>query len=104
MTHANLKQAPPVQQASTAYWGPKGIVTADEKNSLDPTWVQAQYDQAEWQTASSGGTNCVEIAFLARGLVGMRDSLNPDQHPLLFTEGEYDDFVDGLTAGKLRRR
>ncbi|WP_331722403.1 DUF397 domain-containing protein [Kitasatospora sp. NBC_01300] len=76
------------------------IVTAEEKNLLDPTWVRDQFDRAEWLTASSGGTNCVKVAFLDRGLVGLGDTLNPDKDPLLFAWTEWKDFLEGARAGR----
>lgn len=76
------------------------------KNELDPAWVKAQLDAAVWQTSSlsSGGTNCVQVAFLNEGIVALRDSKNPDKPAHLFTDSEYDMFVGGILLGELRRR
>ncbi|MFF2041880.1 DUF397 domain-containing protein [Kitasatospora sp. NPDC058170] len=79
------------------------IVTAEEKNSLDPAWVKDQLERATWLTASTGGSNCLRVAFLDRGLVSTGDSLNPDQDPLLFAAGEWDDFLAGAKAGRFDR-
>lgn len=75
------------------------------KNELDPAWVESQLRDAQWQTssASSGGTNCVQIAFLGQGIVALRDSKNIDKAPHLFTDSEYDAFIDGIARGELRR-
>jgi hypothetical protein len=75
------------------------------KNELDRTWVAAQLDAAQWHTSSfsSGGTNCVQVAFLDRGLVALRDSKNPSAPPHLFTDAEYDAFITGIAGGELRR-
>ncbi|MBP5888775.1 DUF397 domain-containing protein [Streptomyces sp. LBUM 1487] len=54
-----------------------------------------QINAATWVTASSGGTNCVEVAFLPQ-LVCVRDSKNLGQRPLLFTTSAYDAFISGL--------
>ncbi|MEV8322211.1 DUF397 domain-containing protein [Kitasatospora sp. NPDC056731] len=79
------------------------IVTADEKNHLDPTWVKDQLERAEWMTASTGGSNCLEVAFLDRGIVSFRDSLNPDKDPLILAWGEWADFLVGAKAGRFDR-
>ncbi|MFF2075406.1 DUF397 domain-containing protein [Kitasatospora sp. NPDC058162] len=73
------------------------------KNDLDPAWLEEQLAGAEWQTASSGGTNCVEVAFLDSAIVAIRDSKNTHKPPHIFDDAEYDAFVDGIMRGKLRR-
>lgn len=75
------------------------------KNDLDPAWVESQLRDAQWQTssASSGGTNCVQIAFLDQGIVALRDSKNIKKAPHLFSDSEYDAFVCGIQNGELRR-
>lgn len=50
-----------------------------------------------------GGSTCVQVAFLGRGLVAIRDSKNPQLTPHLFTDAEYDAFVAGIEQGELRR-
>lgn len=75
------------------------------KKELDPVWIEAQLTGADWHTSSlsSGGTNCVQVAFLDRGIVALRDSKNPGKAPHLFTDSEYDAFVGGIARGELRR-
>ncbi|MFF0306274.1 DUF397 domain-containing protein [Streptosporangium sp. NPDC004379] len=75
------------------------------KNALDTAWVEAQLRDARWHTSSlsSGGTNCVQVAFLERGVVALRDSKNLDKPPHLFTDAEYDAFIGGIERGELRR-
>ena len=75
------------------------------KNELAPAWVKNQLHHASWQTSSlsSGGSNCIQVAFLDDGLVALRDSKNPDKAPHLFTDSEYDAFVGGIARGELRR-
>lgn len=74
-----------------------------KKNDLDPAWIDDQLSRVEWQTASSGGTNCIEVAFLDNGIVALRDSKNIDKAPHIFEDTEYEAFVDGIMRGELRR-
>jgi hypothetical protein len=49
---------------------------------------------------SSGGDNCVEIAFAADGAVGIRDSKHHGAGPVLsFTPGEWAAFIGGAKTG-----
>ncbi|MGJ6969499.1 DUF397 domain-containing protein [Streptosporangium sp. G11] len=75
------------------------------KDTLDPDWIETQLHDARWHTSSlsSGGTNCVQIAFLDQGIVALRDSKNPGKAPHLFTDAEYDAFTAGIERGELRR-
>lgn len=77
----------------------------NNKNDLDPAWIESQLASAQWLTSSlsSGGTNCVQVAFLDQGLVALRDSKNPHKPAHLFTNAEYDAFTGGITRGELRR-
>ncbi|WP_329405840.1 DUF397 domain-containing protein [Nocardia vinacea] len=52
---------------------------------------------------SSGQTECVEVAWLAAGSVGVRDSKNPTGPALTFTPGEWDAFTAGVTDGEFNR-
>ncbi|MGH3709991.1 MAG: DUF397 domain-containing protein [Pseudonocardiaceae bacterium] len=72
-------------------------------NDLDPAWLQNQLTGTQWHTASSGGQSCVEVAFLARGIVALRDSKNPDKPAHIFDDAEYDTFIAGIMRGELRR-
>jgi hypothetical protein len=54
-------------------------------------------------TESSGGDNCVEVAFAEDGTVGVRHSKQPEGAVLEFAPGEYDAFVSGILQGELRR-
>ncbi|WP_042169382.1 DUF397 domain-containing protein [Streptomyces sp. NBRC 110035] len=73
------------------------------KNELDPSWVESQLRNAQWQTSSSGGQTCIQVAFLDQGIVALRDSKNTGKAPHLFTDGEYDAFIGGILRGELRR-
>ncbi|MBF6329967.1 DUF397 domain-containing protein [Nocardia transvalensis] len=50
---------------------------------------------------SSGGSECVEIAHLPQGMVGVRDSKNPTGPALIFTPTEWDAFTATLQTGRL---
>ncbi|GGL18425.1 DUF397 domain-containing protein [Nocardia jinanensis] len=56
---------------------------------------------AAWfkSTRSASGRECVEVAHLRSGLVGVRDSKNPTGPALVFGPGEWDAFTAGLCAG-----
>lgn len=42
---------------------------------------------------SGGSQDCVEIAFLEEGNVGVRDSKNPEGPALAFSSNEWDAFI-----------
>ncbi|WP_063036923.1 DUF397 domain-containing protein [Nocardia pseudovaccinii] len=54
-------------------------------------------------TYSAGGSDCVEVAHLDGGLVGVRDSKNPAGPALVFTPGEWDAFTAGVSDGGFDR-
>ncbi|MGQ4598683.1 DUF397 domain-containing protein [Nocardia sp. R6R-6] len=60
---------------------------------------------AKWfkSSRSGGGKDCVEVAFLDGGHVGVRDSKNPTGPALVFTPGEWDAFVAGACEGEFDR-
>jgi hypothetical protein len=61
--------------------------------SHEPVWRKA--------SASNGSSgNCVELAKLPTGMIAVRDSKNPDGPRLLFTDGEWRAFVDGMSKGE----
>ncbi|MGW5513491.1 DUF397 domain-containing protein [Nocardia africana] len=62
--------------------------------------------EANWfkSTRSTGGKECVEVAWLTNGAVGVRDSKNPTGPALVFSADEWDAFNAGLKAGRLYRR
>ncbi|QLY32960.1 DUF397 domain-containing protein [Nocardia huaxiensis] len=49
---------------------------------------------------SSGQTDCVEVAWLSEGMVGVRDSKNPAGPVLTFRPGEWDAFTAGVVGGE----
>ncbi|MBF6302550.1 DUF397 domain-containing protein [Nocardia amamiensis] len=60
---------------------------------------------AKWfkSSHSGGGNDCVEVAHLAEGMVGVRDSKNPAGPALVFTPGEWDAFTAGVADGEFNR-
>ncbi|HEY8527942.1 MAG TPA: DUF397 domain-containing protein [Acidimicrobiales bacterium] len=59
-----------------------------------------------WRTSSrsSGGDNCVEVAFAADGTVGVRDSKQQGDGPVLeFTPAEWEAFLGGVREGEFDR-
>ncbi|MEW9527650.1 DUF397 domain-containing protein [Microbispora sp. NPDC049125] len=57
---------------------------------------------AAWWKSSRSANNCqcVEIAVLPDGQVGVRDSKNQDGPVLVFTPGEWDAFIGGVKDGE----
>ncbi|WP_433634369.1 DUF397 domain-containing protein [Nocardia sp. CA-120079] len=57
---------------------------------------------AQWfkSSRSQGGADCVEVAFLAEGHVGMRDSKNLTGPALVFTPSAWDAFTAGVNDGE----
>ncbi|GAB3208658.1 DUF397 domain-containing protein [Nocardia tengchongensis] len=65
-------------------------------NELPVTnWFKSTYSQAQGE--------CVEVAFLDSGRVGVRDSKNPTDPALTFTPGEWDAFTQGVKDGEFDR-
>ncbi|GAB0108558.1 hypothetical protein JMUB6875_75820 [Nocardia sp. JMUB6875] len=53
-------------------------------------WFKSSYSETSGQ--------CVEIAFLPNGEVGIRDSKHPTGHTLAFTPSEWSTFLTTLTT------
>ncbi|MEU0507041.1 DUF397 domain-containing protein [Nocardia sp. NPDC005998] len=60
---------------------------------------------AKWfkSSRSASGKDCVEVAHLAGGMVGVRDSKNPTGPALVFTPTEWDAFTAGVQDGEFNR-
>ncbi|MGK8525413.1 DUF397 domain-containing protein [Nocardia asteroides] len=60
---------------------------------------------AKWfkSAHSSGGQECVEVAHLNGGMVGVRDSKDPTGAALIFTPGEWDSFTSRVLQGVFKR-
>ncbi|MGW0048317.1 DUF397 domain-containing protein [Nocardia cyriacigeorgica] len=67
--------------------------------------MNADLSGAQWfkSSHSSGGHDCVEIAHLSGGMVGVRDSKNPTGPAIVFTPSEWDAFLSGARAGEFNR-
>ncbi|WP_433193215.1 DUF397 domain-containing protein [Nocardia sp. CA-107356] len=61
--------------------------------------------RARWfkSSRSRSGNDCVEVAHLDGGRVGMRDSKNPTGPALVFTPSEWDAFTAGVQDGEFNR-
>ncbi|WP_280213619.1 DUF397 domain-containing protein [Nocardia cyriacigeorgica] len=61
---------------------------------------------ARWfkSSRSDAVKDCVEVAFLDAGLVGVRDSKNPSGGALVFGPTEWAAFTAAVASGKFGRR
>ncbi|MGW4503665.1 DUF397 domain-containing protein [Streptomyces sp. NPDC004436] len=69
----------------------------------EPEWLARQLAQAEWRSASTGGSNCAEVARLPRDITAMRDSVNPDRPPLIMSDGGFRQFAKAVTTDMFDR-
>lgn len=60
---------------------------------------------ARWfkSSRSGGAKECVEVAFLDRDHIGIRDSKNPTGPALVFAPDEWDAFLSGTRNGEFDR-
>ncbi|MBF6066050.1 DUF397 domain-containing protein [Nocardia terpenica] len=60
---------------------------------------------AQWfkSSRSTGSRECVEIAHLDNGMVGMRDSKDSTGPALVFSPSEWDAFTAGVKDGEFDR-
>jgi hypothetical protein len=68
--------------------------------------VNVDLSEARWFKSSRSGASkeCVEVAFLDGGIVGVRDSKNPSGPALIFTPGEWEAFTAGVVDGEFNRK
>ncbi|CAM4503434.1 DUF397 domain-containing protein [Nocardia ninae] len=64
--------------------------------------MSADLTSTRWfkSSRSEAQGECVEVAFLADGMVGVRDSKNPNGSALTFTLGEWNAFTTGVVDGE----
>ncbi len=67
----------------------------EASSGADPDWVKS--------SLSFSDSNCVEVADLPGGVVGVRDSNNPSGPVLRFTPGEWNAFLGGARTGEFDR-
>ncbi|MFI6779141.1 DUF397 domain-containing protein [Nocardia sp. NPDC050412] len=63
--------------------------------------MNTDLSEANWFKSSRSGASkdCVEVAFLDTGIIGIRDSKNPTGPALTFTPTEWDTFTAEVQAG-----
>ncbi|WP_036500685.1 MULTISPECIES: DUF397 domain-containing protein [Nocardia] len=63
--------------------------------------MNVDLSKAEWfkSSRSSSGKECVEVAHLPEGHVGVRDSKNPTGPALVFAPADWDAFTARLGSG-----
>lgn len=68
--------------------------------------MNVDLSEARWFKSSRSGASkeCVEVAFLDGGIVGVRDSKNPSGPALIFTPGEWEAFTAGVVDGEFNRK
>lgn len=69
---------------------------------IETKGLQVDLSRAVWRKSSASGPhcdNCVEVAFVDNA-IAVRDSKNPDGTALIFTQAEWDAFVDGAKDGE----
>jgi Domain of unknown function (DUF397) len=64
----------------------------DQGQSSDPSWVKS--------SLSFANGNCVEVANLPNGKIGVRDSKNSEGPVLRFTPDEWHAFLGGVRNGE----
>ncbi|MBF6263830.1 DUF397 domain-containing protein [Nocardia farcinica] len=74
------------------------------ENGQGVSGVNGKPSPAQWfKSTFSQSTECVEVAFLEDGAVGVRHSKNPTGPALTFTASEWRAFLAGVRAGEFGR-
>lgn len=66
-----------------------------EKSGTDLSWIKSSFSYANG--------NCVEVASLPQGGIGVRDSKNTEGPILRFTPDEWSAFLGGVRNGEFDR-
>ncbi|PXX64271.1 uncharacterized protein DUF397 [Nocardia tenerifensis] len=64
-------------------------------NTTNARWFKSSHSTAK--------KDCVEVAHLDNGMVGVRDSKNPSGPALVFSPSEWDAFTAGVADGEFHR-
>jgi Domain of unknown function (DUF397) len=79
-----------LMRRSSSYYRDRGVCTADLSNA---SWRKSSY--------SAANGNCVDVAWLRPGQIGVRDTKDREQGPvLIFTQREWKIFLAGVRVGK----
>ncbi|MEV8633062.1 DUF397 domain-containing protein [Streptosporangium sp. NPDC051023] len=65
--------------------------------------LSVELETAAWRKATKSGSNdgnCIEVAPLSGGRVGLRDTEAPGQAPFVVSAGVWDAFIDGAKKGE----
>ncbi|MBF6471015.1 MULTISPECIES: DUF397 domain-containing protein [Nocardia] len=67
--------------------------------------MNGDLSEATWlkSSRSESGSQCVEVAWLGGGMIGVRDSKHPTGPALVFAPGEWDAFTAGVQGGEFNR-
>ncbi|RJO76928.1 DUF397 domain-containing protein [Nocardia panacis] len=65
--------------------------------------MNSELARAKWfkSTRSGASKDCVEVAHLANGRIGMRDSKNPAGPALVFSGEQWDVFTAAVMIGEI---
>ncbi|WP_216896533.1 DUF397 domain-containing protein [Nocardia alni] len=68
--------------------------------------MSTELDGAVWfkSSRSGAGKECVEVAYLSSGRVGVRDSKNPQGAALIFGPGDWSAFTASVRDGRFDDR
>jgi hypothetical protein len=64
--------------------------------------MSEELSHADWRKAKASGANngnCLEVAPLSGGRVGIRDSESPEKPPFVVRPEVWDAFIDGAKRG-----
>jgi hypothetical protein len=77
-------------------------LSTSERPHRAPGGAAADLAGAAWRKSSfsNGATNCVEVAMLADGSVGVRHSRRPDAEVIVYSRSEWAAFVAGVKAAE----